>query len=227
MTRVKICGLTSFDDALFALESGADMLGFILYPRSPRYIKAEAVQAILNRLGDRRTRLTCVGVFVNEPVQSILSILDQTKLDLAQLSGDEPVDTMKMLDVRAYKAVRQLQQAREFLAVRSQHSTNDSIPDLLLDAHHPVLYGGSGKQADHSLASIIARDCCLLLAGGLTPDNVADAVRNIRPWGVDVASGVEAAPGVKDHAKITRFMAEVRRVDRELQNGNSQGSKVR
>lgn len=227
MTKVKICGLTNLDDVLCAIDAGADMLGFILYPRSPRFIKPAGVRTILDQLGDRRDRLKCVGVFVNEPVQNIISILDLTKLDLAQLSGDESIIEMAMLSERAYKVVRQLPQARALLASMSHHNENIAVPDLLLDADHPVLYGGSGERANQSIAATIARDCRLLLAGGLNPENVADAVTSVQPWGVDVASGVEASPGIKDYLKITRFIAAVHQADHELHIRDGNDSKVR
>jgi len=229
MTCVKICGLTNLDDALCAVEAGANLLGFILYPKSPRYIPPAQIAPITAALRDLAPEVVTVGVFVNETPQAMTRALDEAGLDLAQLSGDEPLDHLRALQGRAYKAVREAAHAAAWLSAgrspddRTQ-STDDraqdpqskiqnpkskikSRPDLLLDANHPTLYGGSGMRADESLAAALSRQCRLLLAGGLTPDNVADAIRVAQPWGVDVSSGVEYAPGRKDHAKVRAFIA--------------------
>jgi len=213
MTTIKICGLTNLDDAQCALTAGADMLGFIFFPKSPRYVAPASARAILAGLGSAQARVTTVGVFVNMPPPLIVDILDQSGLDMAQLSGDEPVSDLTALAGRAYKVVRSVDQARLYLRVKPIPDPIPLHPDLLLDADHPTLYGGSGLRADDSVASIVARQCRLLLAGGLTPENVAAAVLSARPWGVDVASGVEAAPGKKDHDKIKRFISAVRQAD--------------
>ena len=211
MTLVKICGLTSLDDARYALEAGADLLGFILYPKSPRFVRVEQVVEIVAAVRQVAPQIVTVGVFVNETPEYMLSVLDAARLDLAQLSGDEPPDHLRTLNGRAYKAVRQASDSTTYLpivqssVVRRPSSVNR--PDLHLDANHPTLYGGSGMRADESLAATLARQCRLLLAGGLTPDNVASAIQAVRPWGVDVSSGVEAWPGKKDHAKVRAFIA--------------------
>jgi phosphoribosylanthranilate isomerase len=213
MTFIKICGLTNLDDATCALNAGADMLGFIFFPKSPRYVQPAPVREILDGLGSRRDQVKTVGVFVNESPQSIVDILDQTGLDMAQLSGDEPVSDVIALAGRAYKVVRSIAQAHLYMPDILSVNQKARHPDLLLDADHPTLYGGSGARADESTASTLARKCRLLLAGGLRPENVTDAITHARPWGVDVASGVEASPGRKDHEKIARFISAVRQAD--------------
>jgi len=204
---VKICGLTNLDDALLALEAGADLLGFVLYPKSPRGVSvstvAEIAQALRCAPAFQQRRPALVGVFVNEPPAAIQRALDEAGLDLAQLSGHEPPDDLRALGGRAYKAVRSEADA---LLPEDVPPAHPHRPDFLLDAVHPTLYGGSGQLADWSLAAKLAARYRLLLAGGLTPDNVAAAIRAVRPWGVDVASGVEAAPGKKDPAKLRNFI---------------------
>jgi phosphoribosylanthranilate isomerase len=209
MTIVKICGTTNLDDALAAAEAGADLLGFIFYPRSPRYVAPEAVAEIVRVVRARCIAPPqCVGVFVNTPTQEVQAILAQTGLDLAQLHGDEPVEQVQALSGRGFKAIRptETEQATA-LATAYAAFGSPSGPQLLIDAYHPQLYGGGGRRGDWEIAAAVARRVeRLLLAGGLTPENVAEAVRRVKPWGVDVASGVEAAPGRKDHAKMRAFI---------------------
>jgi phosphoribosylanthranilate isomerase len=204
---VKICGLTHLDDALLALEAGADLLGFVLYPKSPRGVSlgvvAEIAQALRRAPAFQQRRPALVGVFVNAPPAEVARALDEAGLDLAQLSGHEPPDDLRALDGRAYKAIRGEAEALPSAGAPLAHPF---CPDFLLDAAHPTLYGGSGQLADLALAARLAARHRLLLAGGLTPDNVAAAIRTVRPWGVDAASGVEAAPGKKDPAKVRAFV---------------------
>jgi phosphoribosylanthranilate isomerase len=204
---VKICGLTHLDDALLALEAGADLLGFVLYPKSPRGVGLAAIAEIASALRSapafQQRRPALVGVFVNEPPAAVRRALDEAGLDLAQLSGHEPPDDLRALGGRAYKAIRGEAEALPSAGAPPAHPY---CPDFLLDAAHPTLYGGSGQLADLALAARLAARHRLLLAGGLTPDNVAAAIRAVRPWGVDAASGVEAAPGKKDPAKVRAFV---------------------
>ena len=206
MTIVKICGITNLDDALCAVDAGADMLGFIFYLKSPRYVLPDAVREIVQQVKAVAPNIITVGVFVNEAPETIIKHLDTAGVELAQLSGDEPPDVLLQLAGRGYKAVRSASGAQEFLHLTPGFTTRPTTPDLLLDADHPTLYGGSGVRADGSLAAQMARECRLLLAGGLRPENVAEVIRRVHPWGVDVSSGVEAAPGRKDHAKVRAFI---------------------
>ncbi len=208
MTLVKICGLTNSADALAALKSGADLLGFICYAKSPRYVTLRQITDILKELRQWQSRFQTAGVFVNEPLTSVRQILDHTGLDLAQLHGDETPADVKQLSGRAFKAIRPTElleaerDARRFAALAPVAG-----PDLLVDAFHPDAYGGTGHGADWEIASALARSCRLLLAGGLNPGNVADAVAAVQPWGVDVSSGVETKPGRKDHDALRVFIA--------------------
>lgn len=224
MVGVKICGITTLEDALAACAAGADYLGFIFYPPSLRAVPPERAAGIVrsirrdcdNRAGPANASLPrFVGVFVNEPAPSIAAILDACDLDLAQLSGDEPAETITQpaspLYGRAYKALRprSFEEAIRDAARYAAEAGNG--PALLLDTPHGRLYGGSGETGDWNVSAALARtQPRLMLAGGLTPDNVAAAVARVRPYAVDVASGVEAAPGRKDHALVRAFIANAR-----------------
>ena len=214
-TRVKICGLTNLDDARCAAAAGAGFLGFIFHPQSPRYVAPERVafitRAVRSEFGPQTPRF--VGVFVNESVERVRSVLDAAGLDLAQLHGDEPPDTVRHLQPHAFKAIRP--QSRDDAQASAAAycdivAADERLPQLLLDAYHPERYGGTGLQTDWDLARAIAPTCRLLLAGGLAPENVADAVAEVRPWGVDVSSGVEREKGVKDHSRVWAFVQAAR-----------------
>ena len=211
MTAVKICGIRTPGDALAAVDAGADMLGFNFYPLSPRYLEPDACAALVGALKASRPRLPkLVGVFVNAAPGEMLRILTECQLDYAQLSGDEPVDDLKLLNACAFKAVRPRSLA-EAQTLAKRYASR-MTPALLLDASNTGLYGGSGAVADWSTAAAVAATTPVMLAGGLTPDNVAAAVAAVRPWGVDVASGVESAPGVKDAAKMRLFVERTKGV---------------
>ncbi len=229
MTKVKVCGLTNIDDARVAAEAGADLLGFIFYRPSPRYVTPEAVREIVSsvkELGVRsqelgknhsslvtRHPLLFIGVFVNEPLESVQRTLDFCGLDAAQLHGDEPPEMVAALAGRAYKALRPPSRGagEAMVAAYLPCAPAPALPCLLLDAYHPTLYGGTGRVTDWSLAAAVAARHDILLAGSLTPENVAEAVRTVRPWGVDVSSGVEAEKGRKDWGKVRAFVEAVRK----------------
>lgn len=214
--RVKICGITSVDDARVALSAGADYLGFILYPKSPRYIAPERIQELRLEIGDWASQSPIpnpqpphfVGVFVNETVERIADILTFTGLDYAQLHSDEPADFLQQLAGKAFKAIRPADAESAWdAASRFAPLGLDNGPQLLIDAYDPAEYGGTGKKTDWPVAAGLARRFPrLMLAGGLTPDNVAQAIRTVRPWAVDVGSGVEASPGRKDHDAVRAFV---------------------
>ena len=216
--RIKICGLTNLDDALAAAEAGADLLGFIFYAKSPRAVDARTVAQIIRELKHgSQPRLTphvslrTVGVFVNPSLEQVVRTLDECGLDLAQLHGEETPELLTALPGRAFKALRPRDAAEAASqATRFAHLGPADGPDLLVDAYHSTLRGGAGQTGDWQLAAGLAGQHRLLLAGGLTPDNVAQAIAQVRPWGVDVASGVEAAPGRKDHGRLRAFIAAAR-----------------
>jgi phosphoribosylanthranilate isomerase len=205
MTVVKICGIRTLEDALAAVDAGADMLGFNFFPGSPRYLAPRHCAPLLRELRAARPRMPrLVGLFVNEAPPDIPVLLDYCGLDLAQLSGDEPQRVLQRLEGRAFKAIRPRTLA-EAQQLAEEHASR-AMPALLLDACVTGLYGGSGAVGDWGIAARLAEKLPLMLAGGLTPDNVGEAVRAVKPWGVDVASGVESAPGVKDAAKMELFI---------------------
>lgn len=231
MTHIKICGITNLKDALAAIEYGADMLGFNFYPKSPRYITPAACQNITSILRQQYPHITLVGVFVNTTTAEIQNILQTCHLHLAQLHGDEPPTMLAALQGLAFKAIRLSAQTTPSLAdllsiiqpfLPSTYASDPIglsapqtepasalYPALLIDAAAPGMYGGSGHTTDWSTAAALAMRLPLLLAGGLTPTNVAAAIRQVKPWGVDVASGVEASPGRKDPEKMKQFVEAI------------------
>lgn len=211
-TQVKICGLTNFEDAWVAVQAGADYLGFILYPKSPRYVMPEVARQIVAELRTRGNTPPCVGVFVNEPLARIRAMMAEIRLNLAQLHGDESPEVVEGMAGAAYKAIRP-KSREEAISAAAHYAplTEPRGPGLMVDAYSPDAYGGTGQRTDWALAAELAAAYPrLLLAGGLTPENVAQAVAAVAPWGVDVASGVEAAPGRKDHGAVRAFIATVR-----------------
>ena len=202
MTKIKICGIRTVDDALTAMEAGADLIGFNFYPKSPRYIDVGICRNIMSVMR-RHGRVACVGVFVNASVADIHATMDTCGLSLAQLHGDETVEMLSQLDGKAFKAFRGIPENPDGF-------TRAAAPAFLLDASVKGIYGGSGVTADWNGAAELAKKFSLLLAGGLTPENVAEAIKQVKPWGVDVASGVESEPGKKDAKKMAAFVRAVR-----------------
>jgi phosphoribosylanthranilate isomerase len=213
--RVKICGNTNLGDARAATEAGADMLGFIFYSPSPRDISPEATADIVAALREEygEAAPTMVGVFVDDSVERVREIMEQAQLDLAQLHGSEPPVEVRMLQPRAFKAIRpQTRGDAEAIVATYDRVLNSEpeVPDFLLDAYHPWKMGGTGQSADRAVGMLLAQRFKLLLAGGLAPETVAEAVRAIKPWGVDVVSGIEQSKGVKDHERMRAFIREAR-----------------
>lgn len=205
MTKIKICGIKTIEDALAAINAGADLIGFNFYSRSPRYVEVGMCRNIMSVVR-QNGRARAVGVFVNATVDEILAAMDTLGLSLAQLHGDETPEMMKALEGKAFKAFRGIPE-------NITGFERQDAPMFLVDASVIGMYGGSGITADWEGAAELAEKYPLLLAGGLTPENVADAVRHVRPWGVDVASGVESAPGVKDAEKMKMFVDAVKAID--------------
>lgn len=209
--KVKICGITNIEDGLAAAGAGADFLGFIFHPQSPRYVSVAQAGAIVAavRRQFRQQAPRGVGVFVNATPEEVRCTLYTAGLAYAQLHGDEaPADILAQRG-RAYKALRPttLQAALEGADLFGELGPADG-PGLLIDAYHPAAYGGSGQVSDWALGAALAqRVPRLLLAGGLTPQNVFAAISAVKPWGVDVSSGVESSPGRKDHVKLRAFMS--------------------
>jgi phosphoribosylanthranilate isomerase len=195
---LKVCGITRLTDALHAVNQGATALGFVFWPKSPRYVTAEQAAAIIAELPPT---LMTIGVFVNEPVDGIKATVQRAGLTTVQLHGDEPP---AYADALPWPLLRSLALADVPLTAWPPETT------VLLDAADPLTRGGTGRTIDWDAAAEVARQRKVILAGGLTPENVATAIATVRPFGVDVSSGVEEAPGVKDFDKVTRFLANAR-----------------
>jgi phosphoribosylanthranilate isomerase len=199
--RVKVCGVTRAGDAMLAADLGAAAIGFVFWPGSPRYLAPDAAAAIARSLPPL---VAAVGVFVNQPAEEVLDIARTVPLTAVQFHGDERDDDVARFPWRAMRAVAlEAAGAVERLARLPDHVT------VLLDAHDPVRRGGTGRAVDWTAAASIARERRIILAGGLRAETVRDAIHVVRPWGLDVSSGVEAAPGVKDADRLRAFFAAV------------------
>ena len=197
---LKICGITQLSDALHAVEHGAGALGFVFWPRSPRCIHPERAADIIAALP---AGVDAVGVFVNEAADGIRAVVAQTGINTVQLHGDETPADAAALGWPVLRAVT-LEQIEAASTVWPPETT------FLMDAADPVRRGGTGHTIDWKRAAAAAYGRRVVLAGGLTPENVADAIATVRPCGVDVSSGVEDAPGVKNPDKVARFLARAR-----------------
>ncbi len=206
MIRIKICGITDLNDALKAADLGADALGFNFYPKSPRLVSAQKAKEIIRKLPPF---LVQVGIFVNESSEGVRKIADSTRIQAIQLQGDESPDFCSQFSQPVIKAIR----------IKNQDSLkvikNYQVSAFLLDSYSPGYYGGSGKAFDWSLAMEAKKYGRIVLAGGLNPDNIAEAIREVMPYGVDVCSGVEKEPGKKDHEKLREFIRTVRSLNIE------------
>ena len=202
MTKVKICGITNIEDATWATNLGADALGFVFYKDSPRYIREDAAKKIIRELP---TFVSSVGVFVNEGEDRIREISESCCLDILQFHGDESPDFCSHFDRKVIKTFSI--KNRKGLEIISSYK----VSAVLLDTYYEDIYGGGGKAFNWDLASEVKRYTNrVILAGGLSPDNVLKAIRMIQPYGVDVSSGVESEPGKKDHAKLAKFIKTVK-----------------
>lgn len=203
-TAIKICGLTRREDVLAAVRAGAHAVGFVFYPPSPRYVAADQAAALMS---DVPADVCAVGLFVNASADEVYAVLDRVALDVLQFHGDEDEAFCKQFG-RPYLKVARMAPGLDLIEYATRYP---SARALLLDAYVDG-YGGGGKTFDWSL---IPRSLPLpiVLSGGLTPENVTEAVRVVRPAGVDVSSGVEQAKGIKDAAKINAFVAGVKKAD--------------
>jgi len=204
MTLVKICGITSLEDALAAVDAGADALGFNFYRPSPRYISPEDAREIIDQLPESILK---VGVFVNEELQSVVRIATEAGLSAVQLHGDESPEYCCELHGRYV--------IKAFAAVNDLNLANYRVDAIMLDTKDDRLRGGTGRVFDWLIAqrareSVKSAD--LFLAGGLSPDNVAEAIVTVRPYAVDACSSLEDAPGKKNHATLRAFINAVRSI---------------
>ncbi len=187
---IKICGITREEDAAAAVEAGASAIGFIFWPKSPRFVDPFRARTIARSLP---AFVTPVGVFVNQPAEYVNSVASLVGLGAVQLHGDESMADADAIDAPVIKAMR----------VGDERLDGWPSRDLvLLDVHDPEQRGGTGRTIDWAAAADVAAGRRVLLAGGLTPENVADAIARVRPYGIDVSSGVERSPGIKDHQRL-------------------------
>ena len=195
--RVKICGITNTEDARHAAICGADALGFVFYPGSPRFVDPDTARRIIT---DLPPLVTTVGLFVNEHPARIREMVEFCGLSTVQLHGDEEPDQCSYPPCRVIKALRLKGQ------MEGEVFASYKVSALLLDAYVPNQFGGTGHRCDWEQAAAVAAQHRVILAGGLNSENVAEAVRQVRPYGVDVSSGVEKKPGQKDPEKVARFI---------------------
>lgn len=207
--RIKICGVTTVEDAEGCAALGADMIGLNFVPSSPRRVDVARARAVADAV---RGRVEIVGVFADMDATSLAAIDAAVGLDRLQLHGHEPAEAVAALGPRAFKAVRVGDAADADEVARYAGL-------VLIDAKVPGALGGTGKTVDFTIAAAIAAGRPVLLAGGLGPGNVADAVRAVAPWGVDTASGVERAPGIKDLDAVAAFVAAARSSKKTLLAG--------
>ena len=203
--EIKICGLRRPEDAARALDLGADYLGFVLYPRSPRCVDAATLKALVAGLP---AAARCVGVFVNAPPAEVARVVGECRLWAAQVHGDEAAGDFAAASYRVWRAVHVGADG-----VRPCPRDWPFAERFVIDAAPAGVYGGSGKTCDWTAAAVVAARCRAMLAGGITPENVVDGLRAVRPAGVDVSSGVEAAPGVKDWPRLEALIRAVRGFD--------------
>lgn len=198
-TRVKVCGVTRAEDAVFAVEAGVTLIGLNFVPASPRCVTAETARRLVTAIAGRAE---VVGVVANLEPPALECLRRDARLDTLQLHGDEPPEVLSLLSDNDYKAVR-IADVRDVATARLYSGRR-----ILVDAKVPGLLGGSGHVFDWSLVADLASERQLLLAGGLHPENVREAVARVKPWAVDVASGVESSPGQKNPEKVLAFVRE-------------------
>ena len=198
-----MCGITRLEDALFVCQKGADAVGFILYPKSKRFIKAKEVRKITSQLPPFITK---VGVFVNEDPRDVLEILSYAHLDFAQLHGDETPQECEYIGANRVIKVFRLKTKEEIEKIKPYIG---KIRAILLDTYDSKVYGGTGKPFNWEIAIKVKEtfpEIPLILSGGLNPENVEKAVRTVKPYAIDVSSGVETEPGIKDRDKVEVFI---------------------
>jgi len=202
ITEVKICGITSLEDAETAMLAGADAIGFIFYPGSPRYVTPDRAREISGKLPERICR---VGVFVDHGSKEVRWIVQFCGLDLIQLHGNESPDYCRAFSPSVLIKALSIQREEDLALLKDY-----PVRAILADAHHPVRRGGTGKTCDWSLARKAGENHRLILSGGLNPQNILQAIEEVRPLAVDIGSGVESLPGKKDPGKIKELIIAVR-----------------
>ena len=212
MVKIKICGITNFEDAVAATEAGADMLGFNFYRPSSRYIEPDRAREIVERLGNdgQNSSITMVGVFVDESIDSLVRIVNEVRLDAVQLHGEEsPEFCAELKSLLPDKTIIKALRVNGSFDPRAASSY--SVKAIMLDAFHEQLRGGTGRVIDWDIAGTV-RDLIpqLFLSGGLSPENVAEAISRVKPFAVDACSSLESSPGRKDASRMKEFVRAVR-----------------
>ena len=204
MVKVKICGITNLEDAIAAAEAGADALGFVFYPESPRFVDPTTARDIISKLP---VFITSVGVFVDESEGVIRRILRESGVQLLQFHGSESPILCTRFREKVIKAIK----------IKDAESINNmrmfDLDTFLLDTYNDEAKGGTGRSFDWKIATMAKEHGRIILSGGLTPSNVGEALNIVKPYGVDVSTGVEKSPGKKDHIKVREFIKEVRGFD--------------
>jgi phosphoribosylanthranilate isomerase len=197
---VKICGITRLEDAKAAVDAGANAIGFVFWPKSPRYVDPARARDIAATLPES---VNAVGVFVDQPAEDVNEIAEWVGLGAVQLHGSESQEYVRAMRRPVMKAV-------------AVDGTNPPLVDawppsvgVLLDVHDPAKKGGTGRTIDWAVAAEVAKHRQIVLAGGLTPENVGEAIARVKPFGIDVSSGVEAEPGIKDHERLKALFEAV------------------
>jgi phosphoribosylanthranilate isomerase len=206
MTRVKICGITNVEDAMLAVQFGADALGFNFYERSPRYIDPNDARPIASELPEQIIK---VGVFVNASIEKMVDVAQSVGLDFLQLHGDETGEKVELVKRKSRKGI--IKAFRVSNGFSSNVVSDFDADAILLDAYSRDAYGGTGSIFDWELARSLSVSRSVYLAGGLDKENVADAIKIVRPFAVDVASGVEVQPGKKDPMKLEAFITNAKK----------------
>lgn len=202
MTEVKICGITNSQDALAALECGAAALGFIFYPPSPRYLKPADAKKIIASLPNK---LVKIGVFVNEKPEEIKKVMEYCSLDMIQLHGDESPEYCNQFPASSIIKAFALKNDDDV-----NQALNYNVAAILIDSRHAGLYGGTGKTSNWEMARRIKDKKPLVLSGGLNAENIAEAMKTIAPNALDINSGVEESPGIKDYKKLRQIFEIIR-----------------
>lgn len=223
-TRIKICGITNSDDALLAQELGADAVGFVFFARSPRAVLPRRAAEIIAQLAPFVSK---VGVFVDEEEDIVLEVAARCGLDTLQLHGQESPSYCSDLRGRGLKTIKAIR-IEENSEGKLTHLLKDyqNVDAFLFDTYHPQKKGGTGLSFDWRLAEGLVTDRPVILSGGLNEDNVLEAIMRLRPYAVDVSSGLERQPGKKDEQKMRQFFEQVRKADQKLR-GQSREKMVR
>ena len=199
-TKIKICGLTKSEQALSCVEMGADFIGLNCWNGSSRYIIPEIISEIVSEIPEPAKT---VGIFVNESPESINNMMKKTGMDLVQLHGDEALETCEKLEFPWFKAFRVSAEFKMSLIKQYKQET------FLIDAYSKYHFGGAGQKIDFELARKASGLGKMILAGGLAPDNIEETIKKVQPWAVDVCSGVECKPGIKDLGLVEKFIKKI------------------